>query len=60
MKSKSEFLPSYFKFSIFAYTAFFHFPNYILKLKALDQPQSAGKENLLRRDITQLFVQRFV
>ena len=52
MKSKSELLPSYFKFIIFAYTAFFHFPNHILKLKALDQPQSAGKESLLRRDIT--------
>ena len=36
------------------------FPDHDLKLKALDQPQSAGEESLLTRVITQLFVQRFV
>ena len=38
--------------------AFFCFPNHILKLKPRDQPRNAGKESLLTRDITQLFVQR--
>ena len=33
--------------------AFFRFPNHIPKLKALDQPQSAGKECPLTCDITQ-------
>ena len=30
--------------------AFFRFPNHILKLKVLDQLQSAGKESVLKRD----------
>ena len=30
--------------------AFFRFPNHILKLKVLDQLQSAGEESLLKRD----------
>ena len=30
--------------------AFFHFPNHILKLKALCEPQSVGEESLLTRD----------
>ena len=32
--------------------AFFRFPNHTLKLKVPDQPQSAGEESLLTRDIT--------
>ena len=36
------------------------FPNHTQKLKAPDQPQSAGEESLLTRDITQLLVQHFV
>ena len=32
----------------------FHFPTHILKLKAPDQPQSAGEESHLTRDITYL------
>ena len=43
-KSIPEFLPPYFYFNIFAYTAFFHFPNQIQKLKALDQPQVQAKK----------------
>ena len=35
-----------------AYTAFFGFPNHILELKALDQPQSTGGESLVARNIT--------
>ena len=38
----------------------FHFSNHTLKLKAPDHSQSAGKENLLKRDITQLLVKCFV
>ena len=30
----------------------FYFPNHTLKLKATDQPQSAGEESLLTCDIT--------
>ena len=30
--------------------AFFCFPNHILKLKVLDQPQSAVEESLFTRD----------
>ena len=37
--------------AIFANTAFFRFLNHILKLKTLGQPQSAGEESLLTRDI---------
>ena len=37
----------------------FHFPNHTLKLKAPEQPQSAGEESHLTCDITQLLVQRF-
>ena len=51
IKAKSEFLSPYLKF-IFAYTVFFRFPNHILKLKALDQPQIADEESLVARDIT--------
>ena len=36
----------------FGYTTFFRFSNHTLKLKAADQPQSAGKESLLIWDIT--------
>ena len=36
----------------FAYRAFFRSPNHRLKLKAPDQPQSAGEESLLSSDIT--------
>ena len=32
--------------------AFFHFPNNILELKALDQQQIANNESLLTHDIT--------
>ena len=35
----------------FAYSAFFGFSNQVLKLKELDQPQSAGEESLLTHDI---------
>ena len=38
-------------FNMFVFTAFFRFLNHILNLKALDQPQSAGEESLLTRDI---------
>ena len=38
----------------------FRFPNHTLRFKALDQPQSAGEESHLTRDITELLVQRFV
>ena len=38
----------------------FRFPNHTQKLKAPNQPQSAGEESILTRDITQLLVQRFV
>ena len=40
------------------FTAMFRFPNQ--KLKAPDQPQSAGEESLLTHGITQVLVQRFV
>ena len=48
------------KIKIRIFTAMFRFPNHTLKLKAPDQPQSAGEESLLARDITSLLVQRFV
>ena len=48
------------KIKVGIFTAMFRFPNHTLKLKAPDQPQSAGEESLLTRDITQLLVQRFV
>ena len=47
-----EFLTTYFLFNMFAFTAFFRFANYILKLKTLDQSQSATEESLLTRDVT--------
>ena len=53
-KSKSGFSPPCFYCNIFACTAFFRFPNHTLKLKAPDQPQSAGGESILTRDITWL------
>ena len=37
------------------YTAFFRFPNHILKLKEPDQPESAGEESYLTSDITYIF-----
>ena len=40
------------KTKIGIFTAMFRFPNHTLKLKAPDQPQSAGEESLLTRDIT--------
>ena len=48
-KSKSEFLPPYFKFNIFAKSC-----------PEIDQPQSAIEESLRTHDITLLFVQHFV
>ena len=36
----------------FFYRTFFRFPDHTLKLKAPDQPESAGEENVLTRDIT--------
>ena len=47
----SEFLTKYFSFNMFVSTAFFRFLKYILNLKALDQPQSASEESLLKHDI---------
>ena len=43
-KSKLYFLPPYFKFNIYADTAFFCFANHILKLKARDQSKRARKK----------------
>ena len=40
------------KIKIGIFTAMFRFPNYTLKLKAPDQPQSAGEESLLTPRIT--------
>ena len=40
------------KIKIRIFTAVFRFPNHTLKLKPPDQPQSAGEESLLTRDIT--------
>ena len=40
------------KIKVGIFTAMFRFPNHTLKLKAPDQPQSAGEESLLTRDIT--------
>ena len=40
------------KIKIGIFNAMFRFPNHTLKLKAPDQPQSAGEESLLTRDIT--------
>ena len=48
----SEFLTTYFLFNMFAFTTFFRFANYILKLKTPDQSQSATEESLLTRDVT--------
>ena len=51
-KIKLGIFTAMFLMNIFAYTAFFRFPNHTLKLKAPDQPESAGEESLLTRDIT--------
>ena len=40
------------KIKIGIFTTMLHFPDHTLKLKAPDQPQSAGEESLLTRDIT--------
>ena len=48
------------KIEIGIFTAMFRFPNHKQKLKAPNQPQSAGEESLLTSNITQLLVQRFV
>ena len=48
------------KIKIGIFTSMFRFSNHTLKLKAPDQPQSAGEESLLTRDITKLLVQRFL
>ena len=50
-REDSEFLTKYFSFNIFVFTTFFRFLKHILNLKALDQPQSASEESLLKRDI---------
>ena len=50
-RGDSEFLTKYFSSNIFVFTAFFRFLKHILNLKALDQPQSASEESLLKRDI---------